>query len=239
MLERGSGRCTRPFVNSSSFSPSTPPILLRVEKIKLLVIEELRRFLLPGLLRVEIRGFEEVEEEREVAEVEQAKEAEKRLPGMGLDCLLSIMPYYTIDVKSAPSGTSHKSLVGWELEAFDGYGEDAILGGGGQGLRKPFSARSPYRASPSHEGRGGTSDFPISIFESTPPAAASNRKPTCAPKRIHREGGACLAGADLSRWPASCLCCRPRERHLCIITRVERDESPDWCRPSYHRPTPT
>lgn len=60
---------------------------------------------------------------------DEAEGVEKRLPGLGLDCLLSTMLHYTMDVKSAPAGTLRKSFGDCWLEPFRGCSEDAIFAG--------------------------------------------------------------------------------------------------------------
>jgi hypothetical protein len=76
-------------------------------------------------------------------EVEEAGDADKSLSAMGLDCLLSIMPHYTMDVKSTAAGTLHKSFGSWWLEPLRGCGEDAIFAGFGPGAREVPLALSP------------------------------------------------------------------------------------------------
>lgn len=50
---------------------------------------------------------------------------------MGLGCLLSIMPHYTMAVKSALAGRFRKCFGEWRLEPVHGCGEDAIFAGFG------------------------------------------------------------------------------------------------------------
>jgi hypothetical protein len=84
--------------------PASPPILLRVEKIKSLMKGELRRFLFPRVLRVE---FWSSFAHHGLWRILQRK---------GLDCLLSIIPHYTMVVKSALAWTFRKSFGKWWFE---------------------------------------------------------------------------------------------------------------------------
>ncbi len=84
--------------------------------------------------------------------MDEAEGVEKRLPRIGLGCLLSIMQHYTMAVKSALAGAFRKSFGDWWLEPLRGCGEDAIFAGFGGGLSlllrfkcsaAVFSAASP------------------------------------------------------------------------------------------------
>src|SRR5271167_1552242 len=104
---------------------------------------ELQRFLFPGVFRLEMGhgavrqaprsrcslGTPSVVGSSEVEEAKEVEDGGKGLPEKELYWLLSIMPYYNMNVKSARSGVWRKFLEKWRLGALRSGREDAIFCG--------------------------------------------------------------------------------------------------------------